>query len=105
MNVNIQRAVLSSFLWSNDVGIDTEDAFILNPHVFTGDRILIASKINEVTETEDKFYSLLNMELENTSREEWMEITQQTPLVFSFAKRCYEKLEADNRERLAKAYR
>ena len=105
MNINIQRAVLSTFLWSNDTGLDTKDAFTLNPYVFTGDRVLIASKINEVTDTEDKFYSLLNMELENTSLEEWMEIAQQTPMPFSLAKRYYEKLESDNRERIAKAFR
>ncbi len=101
MNINIQRAVLSSFLWSNDVGIDTKDAFILNQHVFTGDRILIAAKINEVTETEYKFYSLLNMELENTSQEEWMEIAQQTPMPFSLTKRYYEKLGKDYMKRKA----
>ncbi len=96
MNLNIQRAILASFLWSNDVGTDTKDAFILNPHLFTDDRLLIASKINEVTQTEDRFYSLLNLELENTSSQEWLFIAEQTPLSFSFAKKYYDSM-TDNR--------
>jgi len=92
MNVNIQRAILSTFLWSNDLDIDTKDAFILNPHLFTGDRYLIASKVNEATQTHDKFYGLLNLELENVSPQEWLEISTQTPLSFSFAKKYYDKL-------------
>ena len=96
MNLNIQRAILASFLWSNDVGTDTKDAFILNPHLFTDDRLLIASKINEVTQTEDRFYSLLNLELENTSSQEWLEISTQTPLPFTYAKKMHDKM-PDNR--------
>jgi len=96
MNTNIQRAILATFLWSNDLDIDTKDAFILNPHLFTDDRHLIAAKINQVTQTEDRFYSLLNMELENTSQQEWLEISTQTPFSFSFAKKYYDNL-TDNR--------
>ena len=92
MNTNIQRAILASFLWSNDMGMDTKDAFILNPHLFTEDCYLIATKINEVTQTQDRFYGLLNMELETTSQNEWLEIAQQTPLPFSLAKKYYLKL-------------
>lgn len=96
MEVNIQRAILATFLWANDLEIDTKDAFILNPHFFTEDRYLIASKINEITQTEDRFYGLLNLELENTSQQEWLHIAEQTPLPFSFAKKYYDKLN-DNR--------
>ena len=92
MSINIQRAVLATFLWSNDLQMDTKDAFTINPHLFTGDLKLVAAKVNEVTKTEDKFYSLLNLELEQTSPSEWLEIAQQTPLPFSLAKRYYAKL-------------
>ncbi len=95
MNLNIQRAILASFLWSNDIGTDTKDAFLLNPHLFTGDSKLIAAKINKVTETEDRFYSLLNLELENTSHNEWLQISIQTPLPFSLAKKYYNKLSSN----------
>ncbi len=96
MNINIQRAVLATFLWSNDLDMDTKDAFTLNPHLFTGDRYLIASKVNDVTQTQDRFYGLLNLELENTSPQEWLYISEQTPLPFSLAKKYYSKL-TDNR--------
>ena len=92
MNNNIQCAILSTFLWSNDLGIDTKDAFMLNTGLFTNDNFLIASKINEVTKTDDKFYGLLNLELENTSPNAWLNISLQTPLTFRFAKKYHDKL-------------
>ena len=95
MNTNIQRALLASFLWANDLGIDTNNAFILDVSVFDWDRVLIASKINEVTMTKDRFYSLLNLELENTSQNEWMHISEQTPMPFSLAKKYHDKLISD----------
>ena len=90
MNVNIQQAILASFLWSNDLNMNTKNAFILNPHFFTKDRYLIASKINEVTNTEDKFYGLLNLELENISSQEWLNISTQTPLPLSYARKLHD---------------
>ena len=96
MNVNIQRSILATFLWSNDMGMGTKDAFPLNPHLFTEDRYLIASKINEVTDTADKFYGILNLELENTSPQEWVHIAEQTPLPFTYAQKLHDKL-PDNR--------
>lgn len=92
MEVNIQRAILATFLWANDTDTDTKDAFMLNQNLFTDDRYLIASKINEVTDTADRFYGLLNLELENTSPAEWLEISAQTPLVFYFAKKYHDNL-------------
>jgi len=90
---NIESALLGCFLWSNDLGIDTKDAFILDTSIFTNrDRKLIASKINEVTNTEDRFYSLLNMELENTCQQD---ISVYTPFEFSLAKKYYDKLLSD----------
>jgi len=92
MEINIQRAILASFLWSNDMGMDTMYAFTLNQHLFTGDRYLIASKVNEITDTEDKFYGILNLELENTSQQEWMELSKMTPLPFTLAKKYHDNI-------------
>ncbi|MDM5264701.1 hypothetical protein PF327_10890 [Sulfurovum sp. XTW-4] len=101
MSVNIERALLGSFLWSNDLGMDTKDAFILDTSLFTSDdRKLIASKINETTDTEDRFYSLLNMEIEQTSSHEWMEIAALTPFIFSLSKRYHEYLIEKRNDRI-----
>ena len=100
MDMNIQQAILATFLWSNDVGTDTEDAFTLNINLFDGDRRLIAAKINEVTESEDRFYGMLNLELENTSSQEWLYISTQTPLPFSVAKRLHDKQDDPRGDRI-----
>lgn len=92
MNETIQRAILSTFLWSNDLHYDTKEAFLINPNLFTGDRKLIAAKINEVTNTDDRFYGLLNLELEQTFTTEWMELAIQNTLSFKFALRYYNEL-------------
>jgi len=92
MEINIQRAILASFLWANDMGTDTAYAFPLNQHLFTGDRYLIASKVNEITETEDKFYGILNLEIENTSHQEWLELSKTTPIPFTLAKKYHDNL-------------
>ena len=86
--INIERSILSSFLWSNDLGIDTGNAFILDENVFTGIRKQIATAINEETNG-DRYYGLLNMRIENSQNEEWMELSQQTPTCFSFTKKNY----------------
>jgi len=98
---NIERALLATFLWSNDLWICTKDAFIMDTSIFTSqDRKLIASKINEVTKTEDRFYSLLNMEVENTCQHEWLNISGYTPFEFSLAKKYYDKLLSDYTNKL-----
>ncbi len=99
---NIQRAILSTFLWSNDLAIDTHNAFMLDLDVFNGDAYLIASKINEVTQTEDRYYGILNLELENTSAIEWMEILAQTAMPFSVVKRYHSKLQQDYRQKISR---
>jgi len=91
MNKNIQESILATFLWSNDMGIDTKDAFTLNLRHFTGDLYLVAAKVNEVTATDDKFFGMLLLELENTSPQAWLDISQQTPMPFSVVKRLHDK--------------
>lgn len=99
--INTERALLASFLWSNDLGFDTSQAFKLEPNAFTSDdRKLIASKINEVTESEDRFYSLLNLELERTSQLEWLEIAKYTPFSFSQAKFYHDRLMQEYKRKL-----
>lgn len=93
MNENIERSLLATFLWSNDFGMDTDEAFELDTSIFSSDdRKLIAAKINETTATEDRFYSLLNLEIQNTSHYEWLAISEQTPMPFSVSKRYQNKL-------------
>jgi len=91
MEINIQRAILASFLWANDLMINTDEAFILNSNFFTGDRKTIASKINEETR-KDRFYGMLNLVIENSNTAEWMEISAQTPLPISVAKRYHDSM-------------
>ena len=99
VQINTQRAILASFLWCNDLGMPTKEAFLLNVDAFTDDRRLIASKINEVTTTKDRHYSILNMELENTSQQEWLKISEQTALPFAYAKKMHNTL-TDNRKEM-----
>lgn len=98
-NINIERSILSSFLWANDVGTDTSYAFKLDEAVFTGDRKLIARAINQETDTEGRYYGLLNMRIENSLNHEWIELSMQTPTGLSFAKKNYEYILADYRLR------
>ena len=93
MSINFERSVLASLLWSNDMSMDTKDAFKIDPNVFTSeDRKMIAIKINQTTDTKDRFYGLLNLELQNTSQYEWLAISEQTPFPFSLAKKTYDRL-------------
>ena len=88
----IERTILSTFLYANSLQYDTSQAFKLDPNVFTGVRKLIAAKINEVTDTEDRFYSLLELELEQTTTDEWMMITVQDSFIFPMAKKYHDHL-------------
>jgi len=91
-SIDIQRATLASFLWADDLGLDTKDAFLLDPYVFDGDRRVIAHKINDTTQTEDRFYSLLNMRIQNEVPHEWMEISTYTPFSLERAKLYHDDL-------------
>jgi hypothetical protein len=103
MNVNIQRAILSTFLWSDDLHIDKTDSFILDLDLFDDPmRRGIAENINNTTLHHDKMYGFLNVQIEGivAYQYEWLEISTQTPLTFSVAKRYMDSLAKKRRDKL-----
>jgi len=93
---DIEYAILGTFLWSHDMGLSADDAFILAPSVFTGTNKQIALAINRETDN-DKLYSLLNMSVEEKYPVEWLEIATRTPLTFAMANRLHTKLIEEQR--------
>ena len=100
MNVNIQRSILASFLWLDDLasveemksGSYKKDVFVMDESLFTGDRRAVAVEINQTTTSPDRIYGLLNYTLENRIPYEWTEISSHTPMPMSLVKKYYEKL-------------
>ena len=103
-NLNIERSVLSvkdnilsSFLWSADVGMDTKDAFLLDVSLFKDDESkALALMINKET-SGDRYYSLLNMKIEQTMPSLWLKISAQTPMPFSVLKRMHDGLRMNHK--------
>jgi len=99
-NADRENAVLSSFLYSDDMGTDKTNTFLLSADAFTSDfRKRVATKINATT-TIDKAYSLLSYDLENSIEgthyeQEWINILAQTPLPFTLAKRYHDDIRKD----------
>jgi len=91
-SLNIERSLLSTFLYANEYNNDSAEAFILNPDYFTGVRKKIAKMLNEETETGDRFYSLVNFEVERKFPAEWVALSSYSSFTFSEAKRCYDEL-------------
>ena len=89
---NIQETIVSSFLWADDMFMDKTDAFILDTNRFDKDLNLIIQLINKETEDE-KMYGRLNVELEYTMPNTWLELSTITPMPFSVLKRLYAKLD------------
>ena len=95
-----ENAVLASFLYADDLGIEKTDTFPLAEDAFTTDfRRRVATKINAATTT-DKYYSLLSYEIEsavtNTIYEDhFINILAQTPLPFSLAARYHSDIVRD----------
>jgi hypothetical protein len=100
MKADRENAVLSSFLYSNDMGEDTSKAFLLSEDAFTSAfRRRVATRINATTAT-DKAYSFLSYEIENTIggtiyENAWLDILAQTPLPFSLARRYHNDIRKD----------
>jgi len=94
--IDIEYSILSTFLWSQDMGLNIDDAFILAPSVFTGTNKQIALAINKETDNE-QLYSLLNITTETKYPVEWLEIAQKTPLVFTIANRLHTRLIEEQR--------
>ena len=100
MDLNIQRSILSTFLWADDLGMDKRKAFMLDESLFTGQTKQIAKMINAVTATDDRYYGLLNLNLENNPQlhQEWLFIAEeQTPMTFRTSKAYYTQLLEKNK--------
>lgn len=110
-NEDIENSVLCSFLLANEMGEDTEKAFLLSEDAFTSSfRKRIATKINATTST-DKAYALLSYDLENSVtgtiyEQDWVNIigsrtiTGQTPLPLTLAKRYHDDIRKEYEIRL-----
>jgi len=104
--INRENAILSSFLWSDDTGIDKSEAFILDENIFTSSfRRDVAAKINDETKGE-KYYGFLNVTLSDhtlrTKHElEFMDITAQSSMPFSVSKRYHTALKKEYMKRKA----
>lgn len=92
-----ENSILASFLYANDVGTDTSEAFVLDQSAFTSSfRRATANKINDETNG-DKMYGFLSVTLQDhtagTSYEQdWIDIIAQTPMPLSVVKRMHEGL-------------
>ena len=108
--INRENALLATFLYADDFGIDKTDAFILDSNIFTSSyRRALANKINDETKG-DKFYGYLlttvgDLTVGTKFGQEYMDILDQTPLCFSVAKRYYDDLEVAYKERIVKGLR
>jgi len=93
MRVNIENAILSTFLYANDTTPNLGWIFKLETSIFTSPfRKRIAQKINEV---EDGAYGFLAYEIEESVtgtnfQTDFMDILTQTPL--SIVKKYHDKL-------------
>ena len=108
--INRENSLLATFLYANDMGMNTNDAFTLNTEVFTSKfRTAVAKKINDET-AQDRAYGFLSITLEDSIagtsfEQEWANILSQTPLTFSIALRIHNNLEEEFKRDLAKRLR
>lgn len=95
MSVDIENAILCTFLLSNDMGEDLTNVYKLNTSIFTSPyRKRIAERINE---TEDHAYGYLSFLIENDTQgtiyeQDFINILSQTPLGLGFSKKYHDKL-------------
>ena len=102
INRTQQEAVLTTFLWCNDVAIDSADAFILDKNTFDSDLRQIVELVNDCTQTEDRYYSVLNLKIEGHFPNQWLRLSLQTPLPFSLAKKIYAGIAGKNNAEMLK---
>ncbi len=99
---NIEDAVLSTFLFANDFGLDMNDVFKLDLTAFsTKYKQRVAEQINNV---QDSFYGYLMTQIEAKTvgtiyEQEFINIIAQTPLTFVQAKKYHDDLVKANRLR------
>ena len=108
--IDRENAILASFLYANDMGINTYEAFILNSDLFTSAyRRATADKINDETNN-DKMYGYLFVTIKDLTKDtkyekDYLDIEIQTPMPFSVAKRIHAKLENEYKIKIAKGLR
>ena len=102
MMKHIEDAILSTFLFSNDFGLNMDEVFKLDVKAFTSPYSQrVAERINSVS---DGCYGYLMTQIEEKTvgtvhEAELIDIMAQTPLVFSIAKRYHNDLVKQNRLR------
>jgi len=102
-----ENAVLSAFLFANDTHEDLSNAFLMDVDVFsTKLQKRIVEKLNEETKG-DKMYGYQSITIESAIAKspllaEWIEILAQLPMPLSVAKRVYDDLEKEHRQRIAR---
>lgn len=104
--VDRENAIISSFLFANDVHENLDDAFILDESIFsTNFKKRIVAKLNEETNG-DQMYGYQNIAIEEKVKDtplvvEWIEILAQNPIPLSVAKRLYDDLVKERMQRIA----
>jgi len=89
---NIEDAILSTFLYANDLDLNLAGVFKLDSEIFSTEyRKSVARSINNV---KNGYYCLLSIKLEEKSmgteyEYDFLNILAQTPLTFSLAERYY----------------
>ena len=108
--INRENALLATFLYADDFGIDKTDTFTLDSNIFTSSyRRATANKINDETAGE-KFYGYLLTTMGDITNgtafeQEYINLLDQTPLCFSVAKRYHDDLKTEYKARIAKGLR
>ena len=97
---NIENAILTTFLDSNDLFDDMNKLYKLDPGIFTSPfRKRVAENINDV---DDNNFGFLALEIEEKTigtsfAVELINLTAQTSLGLGFSKKYHDKLVADDR--------
>ena len=73
--------------------MDNKGAFLLDVSLFNSDLKHIAELVNDVTQTEDRYYSMLNMKIEKSFPNQWLQISKSAcTMPFSVVKRYHDDL-------------
>lgn len=97
---NIENAILSSILFTNDMGENIEDVFKLDSSVFsTKFKQRVAEQINNVT---DGYYGFLMTQIEEKCigtayEQDFIDLIAQKPMTLGMANKYYNKLVTDKR--------
>ena len=101
--INVERAILSTFLFCNDLGDDLNKVYKLDLSVFSTEfNKRVAKRINEVA---DGAYGYLSHTLEESIRgtvyeNDWILILSQNSLGLGYSKKYHDSMLADKKRRL-----